>query len=78
MGKGRRYNQEYKDMIVELFKVGMSLAQLSSEYGIVKSTINGCIKDVKEIKVDENEVMTLKEVKALKKKWQELKRKMKY
>ena len=67
MGKGRRYDQEYKDMIVELFKSGMSLAELSSEYGIAKSTINGWIKDVKEIKVDENEVMTLKEVKQLKK-----------
>ena len=62
MGKGRRYDQEYKDMIVELFKSGMSLAELSSEYGIAKSTINGWIKDV-----NENEVMTLKEVKALKK-----------
>ena len=78
MGKGRRYNQEYKNMIVDLFKSGMTLAELSSEYGIAKSTINGWIKDVKEIKVDENEVMTLKEVKELKKKWQELKRKMKY
>ena len=67
MGNGRRYDQEYKDMIVELFKSGMSLAELSSEYGIAKSTINGWIKDIKEIKVDENEVMTLKEVKALKK-----------
>ena len=67
MGKGRRYDHEYKDMIVELFKSGMSLAELSSEYGIAKSTINGWVKDVKEIKVDENEVMTLKEVKALKK-----------
>ena len=67
MEKGRRYDQEYKDMIVELFKSGMSLAELSSEYGIAKSTINGWIKDVKEIKVDENEVMTLKEVKALRK-----------
>lgn len=28
----------------------MSLAELSSEYGIAKSTINGWIKDVKEIK----------------------------
>ena len=45
----------------------MRLAELSSEYGIAKSTINGCIKDVKEIKIDENEVMTLKEVKALRK-----------
>ena len=67
MGKGRRYDQEYKDIILELFKSGMSLAELSSEYGIAKSTINGWVKDVKEIKVDENEVMTLKEVKALKK-----------
>ena len=67
MGKGRRYDQEYKDMIVDLFKSGISLAELSSEYGIARSTINGWIKDVKEIKVDENEVMTLKEVKDLKK-----------
>ena len=56
-----------EDMIVNLFKSGLSLAELSSEYGIAKSTINGWVKDVKEIKVDENEVMTLKEVKALKK-----------
>ena len=60
MGKGRRYDQEYKDMIVELFKSGMSLAELSSEYGIAKSTLNGWINDVKEIKVDENEVKSLK------------------
>ena len=73
MGKGRRYDQEYKDMIVELFKSGMSLAELSSEYGIAKSTINGWVKDVKEIKVDENEVMTLKEVKALKKEMAKIK-----
>ena len=56
-----------EDMIVDLFKSGMSVSEISSEYGIAKSTINGWIKDVKEIKVDENEVMTLKEVKELKK-----------
>ncbi|EOR28113.1 transposase IS3/IS911 family protein [Clostridium sartagoforme AAU1] len=67
MGSGKRYDQEYKNMIVDLFKSGMSLPEISSEYGIAKSTINSWIKDVKEIKVDENEVMTLKEVKALKK-----------
>lgn len=27
MGKCRRYNQDYKDMILELFKSGISLAQ---------------------------------------------------
>ena len=57
MGKGRKYDQEYKNMIVDLFKSGMRLAELSSEYGIAKSTINGLIKNVKEIKVDENEIL---------------------
>ena len=66
MENGKRYDQEYKNMIVDLFKSGMTLSEISSEYGIVKSTINGWIKDVKEIKVDGNEVMTLKEVKELK------------
>ena len=66
MGKGRRYDQEYKNMIVDLFKSGMKLSEISREYGIAKSTINGWIKDVKEIKVDGNEIMTLKEVKELK------------
>lgn len=60
MGSGKRYDQEYKNMIVDLFKSGMSLAELSSEYGIAKSTINGWVKDVKEVKIDENESMTLK------------------
>ena len=66
MENSKRYDQEYKNMIVDLFKSGMSLSEISSEYGIAKSTINGWIKDVKEIKVDGNEVMTLKEVKELK------------
>ena len=73
MGKGRRYDQEYKDMIVELFKSEMSLAELNSEYWIEKSTINRWIKDVKKIKVDEYEIMTLKEVKALKKEMERIK-----
>ncbi|MCD3359641.1 transposase, partial [Clostridium botulinum D/C] len=73
MGKGKRYDQEYKDMIVDLYKTGMSLTELNSEYGIAKSTINGWIKDVKEVKIDDNEVMTLKEVKALKKEMAKIK-----
>ncbi|MGN9136296.1 transposase [Clostridium sp. HCP1S3_B4] len=67
MEKGRIYDQDYRDMIVDLFKSGMSVSEISSEYSIEKSTINGWIKDVKEIKVDENEVMTLKELRELKK-----------
>ena len=78
MRKGRRSDQEYKNIIVDLYKSEMSLAELSSEYDIAKSTINGLIKYIKEIKLDENQVMSLKEIKELKKEWQELKSKMKY
>lgn len=49
MGNGRRYDQDYKDMIVDLFKSGMSVSEISSEYGIAKSTINGWIKEENEI-----------------------------
>ena len=40
IGNGRRYDQDYKDMIVDLFKSGMSVSEICSEYGIAKSTIN--------------------------------------
>lgn len=66
MGKDKRYTPEYKEMIVDLYKSGMSLAELSSEYGIAKSTIGGWVKELKEIKVGE-EIITLKEVMVLKK-----------
>ena len=45
MGKGKRYTPEYKEMIVDLYKSGMSLTELSSEYGIAKSTVNGWVKN---------------------------------
>ena len=43
MGKGKRYTQEYKDMIVDLYKSGMTLVELSKEYNIARSTLNGWI-----------------------------------
>lgn len=54
-------------MIVDLYKSGMGLAELSSEYGIARSTIAGWVKDTREIKINENETITMKEFKELKK-----------
>ena len=39
MGKGKRYTQEYKDMIVDLYKSGMTLVELSKEYNIARSNL---------------------------------------
>lgn len=39
MEKGRRYDQEYKDMKIDLYKLETILSGISGEYGIEKSTI---------------------------------------
>ena len=67
MGKSRRYDQEYKDMIVELFKSGMTVTEIGKEYGIANSTINGWINKSKEIKINDEEVITVNEIMKLKK-----------
>ncbi|WP_300257298.1 hypothetical protein [Clostridium sp.] len=54
-------------MISDLYKSGMTISEISSEYRIAKSTINGWIKANKEIKISEDDVITLKEVAKLKK-----------
>lgn len=36
----RKYTEEFKTTIVELYKSGKSLAELNAEYGIPKSTIS--------------------------------------
>lgn len=45
MAKGqKRYTEEFKNIIVELYNSGKSLAELSSEYALSKSTISGWVK----------------------------------
>ncbi|BBK78771.1 transposase [Clostridium butyricum] len=67
MGNGKRYDQEYKDMIVELFKLGMTVTEIGKEYGIANSTINGWINRGKEIRVSDEEIITVNEFMKLKK-----------
>lgn len=47
-------------MIVNLYKLGRSLTELSAEYGFTKSAMNGLIDKKK--KIDDNEVITKQEI----------------
>ncbi|SKA76607.1 transposase [Caloramator quimbayensis] len=49
----RKYTDEFKDTIVELYNSGKSLSEFSSEYGISKSTVNGWIKNLRPVVIDE-------------------------
>jgi len=66
--KKKRFTQEFKDTIVELYNSGKSISDLSSEYGIAKSTITGWIKKSKPIVIDGNKTITTAEYQAMLKK----------
>ena len=59
IGKSKRYNQEYKCMIVELYKLWIIVTEIDKEYGIANSTINDWINSSKEIKFNDEEVVTV-------------------
>ncbi|MGE7114696.1 transposase [Lysinibacillus sp. NPDC047702] len=40
----KRYNQEFKQTVVELYRSGTTVSQLSSEYGVSEVTIYKWIK----------------------------------
>lgn len=69
MARGQKqYTDEFKNTIVELYNSGKSLAELSREYAISKSTITVWIKKNKPVPVDKNTTITAEEYKNLLKK----------
>ncbi|NFP91067.1 transposase [Clostridium sporogenes] len=69
MARGqKRYTDEFKNTIVELYNSGKILSELSSEYAISKSTITGWIKKNKPVSVDKDTIITAEEYKNLLKK----------
>jgi transposase len=63
----------FKEMIVELYQTGSSVADLSREYGVTKVTIYKWIKQYSEIKIDENTTVTKKEMLEIQKENNKLK-----
>ena len=64
----KRYTEEFKNTIVELYNAGKPLKDLNSEYGLPKSTILTWVKKAKPIAVDNNKVVTQADYQALLKK----------
>ena len=68
----KKYTEEFKNTIVELYNSGKSLADLSSEYAVSKSTITGWVKKNKPVTVDKNTTITAAEYQAMIKKNKQL------
>lgn len=64
---GKRYNNDFKKMIVDLYHSGSSVKDLSSEYGVSDVTIYKWIKNLTPIEGTEGKELTPKDVDAVQK-----------
>ena len=65
--KQLQYDETFKKKIVALHQNGKTQTELSKEYGISVSAISRWIKLYSEVRVDDNTVMTAKQIKELQK-----------
>ena len=65
--KQPQYDETFKKNIVALHQNGKPQTELSKEYGISVSAISRWIKLYSEVKVDDNTIMTAKQIKELQK-----------
>ena len=70
---GKRYTEEFKRQIIDLYLAGKPVAQLVEEYGLVEQTIYKWKKlYAPSMEVEENQFISLKDYKELQKKVQQL------
>lgn len=65
--KINKYSEEFKKSIVTLHQNGKSLSQLAREYGVSVSALSKWTKLFSEVKIDDNTIVTAKQVKDLQK-----------
>ncbi len=62
-----KYTQEFKQTIVNLYHSGKTYSQINKEYGVSQSALSNWIKQYSEVKMDDNTVLTAKQIKQLQK-----------
>jgi transposase len=64
---GKKYNEDFKKMIVDLFNSGSSAKDLSNEYGVSEVTIYAWVKKFSPIETEDGTTTTTDEIAKLKK-----------
>ena len=62
-----KYTEEFKKTIVNLYQSWKTYSQISQEYGISHSALANWIKKYSEVKMDDNTILTSKQIKELQK-----------
>ena len=61
------YDEDFKRSIISLYQNGKTQTQLSKDYGISLNVINKWVKQYPEIKTEDGDVFTAKQIKELQK-----------
>lgn len=64
---GKKYNEDFKKMVVDLYNSGSSAKDLSSEYGVTEVTIYAWIKKFSPIQTEDGSTITADEIAKMKK-----------
>ena len=62
-----KYDDEFKKSLVSMYQNGKTQTQLAREYGVSISALSRWIKLFSEVKIDDQTVMTAKQIKELQK-----------
>ena len=62
-----KYDDEFKKSLVSMYQNGKTQTQLAREYGVSHNAISRQIKLFSEVKIDDQTVMTAKQIKELQK-----------
>ena len=62
-----KYDDEFKKSLVSMYQNGKTQTQLAREYGVCISALSRWIKLFSEVKIDDQTVMTAKQIKELQK-----------
>ncbi|EOH59439.1 hypothetical protein I587_02960 [Enterococcus mundtii ATCC 882] len=63
----RKFDEEFKKSIVKLYESGKTQNSLSKEYGISLSSIARWVKQYSEVKIDDDTILTARQIKQLQK-----------
>lgn len=67
MTKYKRYDEDFKQSLVSLYHSGKSQTELCKEYGVSATALSKWIKQYSEVKLEDDSILTAKQVKALQK-----------
>lgn len=67
MGKYTKYDEDFKRSLVNLYHGGKTQTALTKEYGVSYSALSRWIKQYSEVRLDDDTIMTAKQIKDLQK-----------